>query len=129
MLNAPLEEAVVAGCAPVVSAAQAALADLRAADGAKILAARLSRDAAGLDELLAAHGELAIRAIRSVLTRAMIDGAQVGSIRGWAYFKPVIEQQRTAERLCVECNMNPRLGTLSRCIPCIKAAAQIDREQ
>jgi hypothetical protein len=59
----------------------------------------------------------------------MIDGGQIGSIRSWAYFKPVIEGQRKSERLCAECNMNPRVGTLSRCIPCIKAAAQIDREQ
>jgi hypothetical protein len=129
MPNTLVDRVDVVGCTPAVAnAAQAALADLRKGDGAKILAARVSRDVTGLEALLAAHGDLAIRAIRSVLTRAMIDGGQVGSIRSWAYFKPVIEEQRKAERLCVECGLHPRLGQLTRCVSCVRSAAQQDRE-
>ena len=71
--------------APAAIAVQVALADLRRNDGAQILAARLYQDGAGLDALLELHGEIAIRAIKSILTRAMIDGAKVASVRSWRY--------------------------------------------
>ena len=80
------------------------LADLRVVDGAKVLAPRLYQNSAGLEALLREHGEFAERAIKAVLTRGMIDGARGGSVRSWRYFAPVIEQERKAEQLCVECS-------------------------
>jgi multidrug efflux pump subunit AcrA (membrane-fusion protein) len=77
------------------------LAELRAADGAKILAPRLfSTGKRSLTRLINEFGtDATIAAIKAVLTRAMIDGGEPGSVTTWSYFRPALLEQRMADEM------------------------------
>jgi hypothetical protein len=79
------------------------IAELQAADGGKVLAARLFEDDLGhLGRLLLEYGEGAVATIRAILTRYMIDEKPTGSITTWAYFKPALDQERLAKEMADE---------------------------
>ena len=79
------------------------IADLRRADGARVLAPHLfEEDRAHLGQLLLEYGEGAVATIRSILTRCMIDGPPPGSVTTWAYFRPVLDEQRLADQMADE---------------------------
>jgi hypothetical protein len=127
--HALTRQAAAAGCAQSAHAVQAVLAELSKTDGAKILAPRLHGDVRGLEALLEQHGELALRSIKSVLVRGMIDGGKIGHVRAWAYFKPIIEQERA--RLCEACGISARAagGRLSHCLTCLQARVDTERRE
>jgi len=77
------------------------LGELHAADGAKILAPRLfGTGKRGLTRLVNEFGiEATIATIKAVLTRAMIDGGESGSVTTWSYFRPALLEQQMAEEM------------------------------
>jgi hypothetical protein len=80
-------------------------ADLKAligADGAKTLAAKLRRDAAGLRNFLGAHGPEALAIMATVLRRHMITGKPIGSVKSWYFFEAAIAEERHLRSLAIE---------------------------
>jgi hypothetical protein len=73
----------------------ATISQIKQADGAKVLSPAVLNDRAGLVRLLARHAD-AVAIIIRILTRAMIDGLPVRSIRSWSYFEGPIEDERAA---------------------------------
>ena len=71
-------------------------------DGAKTLAAKLRRDAAGLRDFLGAHGPEALAIMVSVLRRHMVTGKPIGSVKSWNFFAAVIAEERHLRSLAVE---------------------------
>ena len=81
--------------------AAAYLDEPRVADGAGILAPRVFGKGKGsLTRLMNEFGAAnTIDTIKQVLTRAMIDGGTPGSVTTWAYFRPALLEQQTAEEM------------------------------
>jgi hypothetical protein len=75
------------------------LASLKQADGARLLAPRLYREPKGLEALLRKYGPDAISVIKGCLTRAMIDGTEIGKVHRWSYFTGPLEDERHAAEL------------------------------
>ena len=72
------------------------------ADGAKTLAAKLRRDAAGLRDFLGAHGPEALAIMVGVLRHHMITGKPVGSVKSWNFFAAAIAEERHLRNLAAE---------------------------
>ena len=79
----------------VPPALAATISEIKQADGSKVLSPAVLKDHAGLERLLARDANV-VTVIRRILTRAMIDGLLVGSIRSWSYFEGPIEDERAA---------------------------------
>ena len=72
------------------------------ADGAKTLAPKLRRDAAGLRDFLQKHGPEALAMMASVLRHHMITGKPIGSVKSWRFFGAAIAEERHLRSLVAE---------------------------
>jgi hypothetical protein len=77
----------------------AELNELKAADGARVIAPQLYQDAKGLENLIEKFGTDALDTIKAKLVGAMIDGSKVGKIKSWSYFREALDDERRAAEL------------------------------
>ncbi len=73
-----------------------ALSDIKKADAARAVSAKLYRHHAGLSKLLDEYGMVAVDTIRACLVSAAIDGGKVGRIKSWSFFIGALDDERDA---------------------------------
>jgi hypothetical protein len=78
---------IAAGDQGLISETGAMLEQVRAADRANVLDAALFRQPRDFRKLIKTYGETALDVIQYVLTRAVVDGKDPGSIKAWSYFE------------------------------------------